>query len=200
MLHMNFRKAISLSALAAGLATSAFAQTAPFQFYLEQPAPNPGNLAGVQEYDLDFTKTSLNPAINYPTFPNPKFPQNIVRYQPHNFTASVGLGACFEISSSGPVGSDLIVSVQNQAGTWVWLADENAGNHQFRARFFIRAGLPRALRVSESKSPNPNNQNRITVRKLNQTPGTAITATSCRVAGLPYWQLDVNGGYPILPM
>jgi hypothetical protein len=202
MLHADIRIALGLSALAVGLATSAFGQVAPpgpYQFYSENPAPNKGNLAGGQQYDLDFTKKSLDPAIDYPTFPNPKAPQNIVKYQDHFFAANVGLGACFEIASSGPAGSDLVVSAQNQAGTHVWLADDNNGNGQFRLRFFIKAGAQYHVRVHEYSSPNNNNRDGIIVRKFNLDPGAAITATSCRAAGVPYWQFDLNGGNPYNP-
>jgi hypothetical protein len=199
MRHVNIRRAVSQSILAAGLATSAFAQIAPFHAYTEQPAPNKGETVNALQFDLDFTKTSLNPAINYPTFPNPKFPQRIVKYEPYSFTASLTPGGCFEMASVGPTGSDLLLSVQNQGGYWVWLADDNGGNGQFKARLYIKSGAKYTVRISQSTTPNNNDQNGILVRKINADPGSAITASSCRVPGVPFWQPDLNLGNPYNP-
>jgi hypothetical protein len=192
-------KAVGLSVLAAGLASTAFGQAGPYQLFSEAPAPNKGDMSAGLQYDLDFTKKSFNPALDYPTFPNPKAPQNIVKFKPHFFFENQAPGACFEIQSTGPVGSDLVVSAMNQAGTYVWLADDNAGNRQFRLRFFIKSGAQYHLRVHEYVSPNNNDQNGMVLRKLNLDPGAAITATSCRAAGVPYWQIDLNGGNPFNP-
>jgi hypothetical protein len=199
MRHLNIRRAVSLSVLAAGLAASAFGQAGPYKLYSESLAPNKGDMANGLQYDLDFTKTSLNPALNYPTFPNPKAPQNIVKFHPHFFFINIAPGACFEIQSSGPVGSDILISGRNQAGNYVWLADNNDGNGQFRVRIFIKSGAQNHVRIHEAKSPNNNNQNGIVVRKLNRDPGAAITATSCRAVGVPFWQSDLNFGNPYNP-
>jgi hypothetical protein len=199
MLHVDFKKAIGLSALAVGLATSAFGQTGPYQFFSQYLAPNKGDLVSFQQYDLDFTKKSLDPALDYPTFPNPRAPQNIVKFQPHFFAVNFGFGSCFEIISTGPAGSDLAVSALNQSANYVWLADDNYGGGQFRLRFFIKAGPQFHVRVHEYASPNNNNRSNIIVRQLNLDPGAAITATSCRAAGLPYWQYDLNAGNPYNP-
>jgi len=192
-------RAVGLSVLAAGLATTAFAQGGPFNTFSEYSAPNKGDLVHAFMYDLDFTKTSVNPAINYATFPNPKAPQFTVKFSPQFFSTLIAPGSCYEIQTSGPVGSDLLLSVMNQAGTWVWLADDNDGNRQFRARMFIRSGAQYNVRISEYTSPNNNDQNGVAVRKFNLDPGAAITATSCRAAGVPYWQPDLNGGNPYNP-
>jgi hypothetical protein len=199
MLPMNIRKAVSLSALTAGLVTSAFGQAGPFNFFQEQLAPIKGNLMHAFQYDLDFTKVSINPAINYATFPNPNAPQFIVKFSPQFFASNIAPGACYEIQSSGPVGSDLLLSVLNQAGNWVWLADDNDGNGQFRARLFIKSGAQQNVRISEYASPNNNNQNGIVVRKFFLDPGSVITATSCRAVGVPFWQMDLNLGNPFNP-
>lgn len=199
---MHFKKigkAIRLATLAAGLATTAFAQVGPYNFFSENPAPNKGDVMQGIQYDLDFTKISINPAINYSTFPNPKAPQNIVKFSPQFFFSNIAPGACYEINSAGPAGSDLILSVMNQAGNWVWLADDNAGGGQFRARLFIKPGAQQVIRISEYASPNNNNQNGIIIRKLNLDPGAAITAISCRQAGTPFWQRDLNLGNPFNP-
>jgi hypothetical protein len=181
------------------MATSAFAQVAPNSFYQEQPAPAKQSAMAYFSYDLDFTKTSINPAINYYTAPNPRAPGNIVKFRPHTFVAAIGAGACFEISSSGPAGSDLILSVANQAGNYVWVADDNAGGGQFRARMYLPASAQYTVRISEYFSPNNNNQNAIGIIKVNADPGSAITASSCRTAGMPYWQPNLNAGNPYNP-
>jgi hypothetical protein len=198
MRSINIIRAVSLAVLAAGWAASASAQGGPFNTFSEYVAPNKGNLVHAFMYDLDFTKTSVNPAINYATFPNPKAPQFIVKFSPQFFSTQVAPGSCYEIQSSGPVGSDLILSVLNQAGNWVWLADDNDGNRQFRARVYIKSGAQYNVRISEY-SPNNNDQNGIAVRKFNLDPGDVITATSCRSAGVPFWQPDLNGGNPYNP-
>lgn len=199
MYSINFTRAIGLSALAVGLATSAFGQVSPNSFYQEQAAPNKQNAMAYFTYDLDFTKTSVNPAINYFTAPNPRSPANIVKFRPHTFVAAIGPGACFEISSSGPAGSDLILSVENQAGNFVWVADDNAGGGQFRARLYMNGSAQYTVRISEYFSPNNNNQNAINIIKVNADPGAAITAASCRVNGMPFWQYNLNAGNPYNP-
>ena len=199
MSHVDLRRAVSLWVLAAGLGTSAFAQSQPFEFFHEELAPNKGDVHWYYQYDLDFTKTSANPALNYPTFPNPKAPGSIVKFQTHSFMPGIGTGSCVEIESFGPLASDLVLSVTNQAGTWKALADDNvAGTHHFKARLFLKFAVSYTVRIHEYSS-NPNNQNTISVKKINLNPGSAINATSCRVAGLPFWQSDLNLGNPYNP-
>lgn len=199
MFRMNFTNAVGISVLAAGLAASAFGQAGPYKFTAEYLGLNKGDLLAGLQYDLDFTKTSVNPALNYPTFTNPRDARFTVKFHPHFFSTQVGPGSCYEIQSSGPAGSDLLLSVQNAAGAFVWLADDNNGGGQFRARLYVRPGAQTITRISEFTSPNNLNQNGIIVRKFNLDPGIAITPTSCRAAGVPFWQIDVNGGNPLNP-
>lgn len=200
MSFRNMRNAVGVSVLAAGMAASAFGQFTPIEFYREQAAPNKGDMAMHHNYNLDFTTNSANPAFNYFTFPNPKAPGFIVKYQSHTFVSAFAPGACFEIVSSGPNGADVILSVFNQAGAWTWLADDNAGNRQFRARIFLPGFAQYAVRISEYSPNNPNNQTHINVRKYNLDGGAAITATSCRLNGVPFWQPNLNGGNPYNPL
>jgi len=204
---MNIGSAIGLAALVAGMATTAFGQVAPYRSYQEQPAPNKQNAIAYFGYDLDFSKTSANPNNNYPFFPNPRNPVQNVKYMPQIFTAATGSGACFEIAStSTPAGSDLLLSVQNAAGNWVWLADDNAGAGQFRARMYIPAQAQYSVRISEyvtwvsEGQQNTLNQANIGGIKVNADPGSAITASSCRIAGMPFWQPNLNGGNPYNPL
>lgn len=206
MRHMNIGKAISLAALAAGFGTSAFGQVLPYESYQEQPAPTKQSAMAYFGYDLDFTKTSVNPNNNYQFFQNPRNPVQNVKYQPQIFTAAVGSGACFEISSgSAPAGSDLLLSVQNTAGNWVWLADDNAGGGQFRARLYIPAQAQYSVRISEYQTwvsegqQNTLNQANISMIKVNADPGSTISASSCRQTGVPFWQPNLNSGNPYNP-
>ena len=206
MRHINISRAISLAALAAGLGTSAFGQVAPYESYQEQPAPNKQNPQAYFGFDLDFSKKSANPNIDYPSFPNPRNPVQNVRYMPYSLVSSVGSGACFEIfSNSAPAGSDLLLSVQNAAGNWVWLADDDAGNGQFWARIFVPANSGQTVRISEyvtwisEGQQNTLNQANIGVVKVNADPGSAVTASSCRVSGRPFWQSGLNSGNPYNP-
>jgi hypothetical protein len=206
MRHINISRAISLAALAAGLGTSAFGQVAPYESYQEQPAPNKQNPQAYFGFDLDFSKKSANPNIDYPSFSNPRNPVQNVRYMPYSLVAGSGSGACFEISSnSAPAGSDLLLSVQNAAGNWVWLADDNAGNGQFFARIYVPNGSGAMVRISEyvtwisEGQQNTVNQANIGVVKVNADPGSAVTASSCRLSGKPFWQSNLNSGNPYNP-
>jgi hypothetical protein len=206
MRHINISSAISLAALAAGLGTSAFGQVAPYQSYQEQPAPNKQNPQAYFGFALDFSKKSANPNIDYPSFPNPRNTVQNVRYMPYSLVAGSGSGACFEISSnSAPAGSDLLLSVQNAANNWVFLADDNAGNGQFWARIYVPNGHGVTVRISEyltwisEGQQNTVNQANIGVVKVNADPGSAVTASSCRVSGKPFWQPTLNSGNPYNP-
>jgi hypothetical protein len=199
MYSINFKRAISLSALAVGLATSAFGQIAPVLSYMDEPVTAKGQTYLTLRPDLDFTKTSANPAADFPTFPNPRNPGNIVKYYTLNLVAAQFPGGCFEIASFGPAGSDVILSVQNQAGTWKWLADDNSGGGQFRARIYLPDNASYLARISEYSSPNNNNTNSIDFMKVNRDGGSAITATSCRATGMPFWQPNLNSGNPFNP-
>jgi len=206
MRHINISRAISLAALAAGLATSAFGQQSPYESYQEQPALHKQDALAYFGFDLDFTKKSANPNIDYPTFPNPRNTANIVRYKPYSLVAASGSGACFEIfSNTAPAGSDLLLSVQNAANQWVFLADDNAGNGQFWARVYVTNGQGVTLRISEyvtrlaNGQLNTLNQANIGVVKVNADPGGAVTATSCHLSGKPFWQFNANSGNPYNP-
>lgn len=191
----KYLKVAGLSAMASfGLSVSAFGQ--PYQHYQEKSAPNTGDMSVFHHYFLDFTTSSANPAYNWPTFTNPRNNSSVVRYAPHRITAAVSPGGCFEISSSAPMGSDILLSVQNNAGTWKFIADDNAGLGQFLARVYVKPSAQYEFRISEYSPGNNSNQPNIYVKKLKLNPGSSINSSSCRVSGIPYWQHDLNSGNP----
>jgi hypothetical protein len=189
-----------LAALTIGLVSTVSAQTVPHEFYHEKSLPisDQGDIF-IHTYSLDFTKTSLNPSLNYETFPNPRNTSSIVKFFPHRLVAAASPGACFEITSEGPAGADPIISVQNHAGVWAWLADDNQGGGQFRARIYIKPVGQYEFRISQYTPGNNNDQLGIRVRKIKANSGSAINATSCRLSGVPFWQNDLNSGNPYNP-
>ena len=190
MHYGNFMKVIGLAALVAGFATTAHAY--PYQFYQEETAVNYGDEALFWHFGLDFTATSSNSGENFQTFTNPRS-GGTVKYYPLSI---VSLGGCYEIHTTGFSGSDPIVSVQNQSGTWNWLADDNAGSAQFWIRAYIKPSAQNEFRISEYSS-NSNNQLQVYVKKIKADPGETINgAQSCRQSGMPYWQYDLNSGNP----
>jgi len=193
-------KMVGLVVMASGFATTAFSQAAPYLYHQEKSAPNTGDMSLFQHFAVDFTANSANPAYNLPTYPNPRFSTNIVRYFKHVIVAGVNPGGCYEITSSGAAGSDPIISAQNNSGTWNYLADDNNGSSQFRARVYIKPSAQYEFRISEYNSGNNNNQIQVYVKKLNLSayPGSGNpTASMCYQLGVPYWQSDLNSGNPI---
>lgn len=193
MHYRNIMKAVGFAALAAGFATNAHAN--PFQFYQEETAVNYGDEALYWSFDLDFTATSANPANNFFTFTNPRSGGTAKYYG----LSIVSLGGCYDIHTTGASGSDPIISVQNQAGTWNWLADDNGGNGQFWARVYLKPSGANELRISEYSS-NSNNQLQVYVKKIKADPDSIINgAQSCRQSGMPFWQYDLKSGDPYNP-
>lgn len=190
MQYGNIMKLVGLATLAIGFATSAHAY--PYQFYQEETAVNYGDESLFWHFGLDFTATSANPANNFLTFTNPRSTLT-VKYHPLSI---VSLGGCYEIHTTGASGSDPIISVQNQAGTWTWLADDNGGNGQFWARVYLKPSGSNELRISQYSNGNTNDQLEVYVRKVKADPDSVITAHSCRLSGTPFWQYDQNSGNP----
>ena len=92
-----------------------------------------------------------------------------------------------------------MVSVQNFAGNWTWLADDLSGGPQFFARFYIKPAAQNDVRISQYTNGNPNDQITVYVRKVKANPGATINASSCRLLNRPYWQMDLNSGNPYNP-
>jgi hypothetical protein len=196
----NIAKMVGFAVMTAGFATTAFAQSSPYIYHEEDPAPNVGNISLFQHFAVDFTANSANSAYNMPTFPNPKATSLIVRYFPYSIVAAVSPGGCYEITSSGASGSDPLLSVQNNAGTWKALSDDNGGNLQITARVYVKPSARYEFRISEYASGNSNNQIQVYVKKLNLSAysgsGTP-PSSSCYIQGVPYWQSDLLSGNPV---
>lgn len=193
MKYGNIMQLVGAATLALGFATSAHAE---YLFYQEETAVNYGDESIFWFFDLDLTKTSANSAYNFPTFTNPRS-GSTVKYYPLNL---VSLGGCYDIHTTGASGSDPIISVQNQAGTWTWLADDNAGSAQFWVRVYIKPSAINELRISEYTNGNNNDQLQVDIKRVKADPGSTINgAQSCRQSGMPYWQYDLNSGNPYDP-
>jgi len=195
MHYGNIMKVVGAATLALGFATSAHAQSSPGQFYQEEVATTYQSEALFWFFDVDFTKTSANPIDNFQTFPNPRS-GGTVNYYPLRI---VSLGGCYDIHTTGASGSDPIISVQNQAGTWTWLADDNAGSAQFWVRVYLKPAGTNELRISAYSNGNSNDQIQVYVKKVKADPGSTINSQSCRQSSMPYWQSDLNSGNPYNP-
>lgn len=197
MHYGNIIKVVGLATLVMGFGTSAHAQASPYQFYQEEVAVNWQDESLWWNFDIDFTKTSVNPLFDFWTFTNPRSGGTVKSY-PFKLVAAVG--TCYEIHTTGAAGSDPMVSVKNYAGNWTWLADDNGGvSPQFFARFYIKPPAQYDLRISEYTNGNPNDQITVIVRKVKANPGATINSSSCRLSGAPYWQEDLNSGNPYNP-
>lgn len=144
---------------------------------------------------MDFTKTSANPVYNFQTFTNTQS-GGTVNYYPLKI---IILGGCYEIHTTGAAGSDPIISVQNQAGTWTWLADDPGGAPQFYVRVYLNPPSQNEMRISAYRNGNAKDQITVAVRKVKANPGSTINSSSCRLLNKPYWQADLNSGNPYNP-
>jgi hypothetical protein len=189
-----------LAAASLALAASVHATTsARFQDFNLAPAYQSPYLE--KSFYIDYSMASAAfPSRNFPTWANPNGGAT-VEYFTQMLNSDVSpSGTCYDISTgSASSGADPIAHVMNGAGTWMKLADDNAGSNMFRARVFVTPRAQREIRISPYFASGTNDQVYLTVKKIRANGGSAINAQSCRQTGVPFHQFDLNGGNPYDP-